>query len=91
MSLASPARSQEPLAGRGEDIYNRALRSLLEANHKGEIVAIDIETGEYELGANVLLASKALRARNPDAKIWAVKMGCRAAHRIGPRSKVETP
>ena len=91
MSVSSPARSQELLAGRGEEVYNRALRPLLEANHKGEIVAIDIETGEYEPGANVLLASKALRARNPDAQIWAVKIGYRAVHRIGPRSKVETP
>lgn len=90
MSVLSPARSQESLAQRGEEIYHHALRPLLEANHRGEIVAIDIATGEYELGANVLLASKALRARKPDAQIWVVKIGYRAVHRIGPRSKVET-
>ena len=82
MNVPLPARSQEPLAARGEEIYRRALRALLEANHKGEIVAIGVETGEYELGATVLLASEALRARKPDAKIWVVKVGHRAVHRI---------
>ncbi len=85
-SLAEVRR--ESLAQRGEAIYHRDLRPLLEASHTGEIVAIDIETGEYELGANVLIASKALRARNPDARIWSVKIGSPAVHRIGPRSKV---
>ena len=79
--------SPEPLAQRGEAIYNRDLRPLLEPEHRGEVVAIDTETGEYELGANVLLASKALRARKPNAQIWVVRVGHRAVHRIGPRSR----
>ena len=83
-----PPRYPEEFARRGEEIYDRDIRSLVQAN-KGKIVAIDIETGEYEIGENVLIASKSLQARKPDAQIWVVRIGSPAVHRIGPRAKTE--
>jgi hypothetical protein len=89
MSVRTPRYPKEEFARRGEEIYDRDIRPIVEANHKGKIVAIDIETAQYEIGENVLVTSKALQARNPDAQIWVVRIGHRAVHRIGLRSKTE--
>ncbi|HZO89194.1 MAG TPA: hypothetical protein VFB38_12740 [Chthonomonadaceae bacterium] len=58
----------------------------VEAENKGKIVAIDIETGEYALGDDVLTASQALFDRNEDAQVWVVRVGDPAVHRIAPCS-----
>ena len=46
-------------------------------------MAIDIETGEFEMGDDALAASGELLARCPDAQPWLVRIGHRAVHRFG--------
>jgi hypothetical protein len=84
--LREPRYSKEEHARRGEDIYQHRLRALLEAGNEGKIVAIDVDTGEYELANKVLSASQRLLERLPNAQIWCVRIGHRAVHRFGPRS-----
>ncbi len=86
---ANQSRPVESFAQWGEEIYNRDIRPLVEADNKGRIVAIDIATGEYQIGENVLIASKTLRVRVPNAQIWVVRVGHRAVHRLSPRSRTE--
>ncbi len=81
-----PRYSKEEHARRGEAIYERELRSQLEPTNQGKIVAIDVDTREFELADNVITATKRLLARLPDAQIWCVRVGHRAVHRFGPRS-----
>jgi len=50
-------------------------------------VAIDIETGAYELDADELAASDRLLARIPNAQIWLCRVGSRYARRFGPRQR----
>ena len=90
MVVKQPRYPKEEFARRGDEIYNRDIRPLVETEaNKGKIVAMDIETGDYEIGDNALLAAKALQARRPDAQIWGVRVGHLAIHRIGPRSRTE--
>ena len=56
---------------------------------KVKVVAIDIETGAYAVDENALAAARCLRARQPDAEVWFVRVGHRALHRIGIRSVME--
>ena len=49
MIARMPRYPKEEFARRGEEIYNRDIRPLLEANNRGMFVAVDIETGEYEV------------------------------------------
>jgi hypothetical protein len=42
---------------------------------RGKIVAIDIETGAFEIADELLAASKQLTARLPDAQTWFVRIG----------------
>ncbi len=75
--------SPEEIADRGDEIYERDIRSLVEPAHRGEVVAIDIETGLYEVAEDVVTASDRLLSRAPNAEIWFVRAGDRALHRMG--------
>lgn len=83
MAIRKPRYSQEESARRGTEIYERHVRAQVEAGNKGKIVAIDIETGEYSLGDNVLSAAQPLFDRNDDAQLWGVRVGHRVIHHIG--------
>lgn len=74
--------SKEEHARRGCALYEK-LRSQLEATHQGQIVAIDVESGAFEIAAQTLDAADQIRARYPDAQIWFVRVGHRAVHRFG--------
>jgi hypothetical protein len=71
------------VARRGDAIYDRSIRALVEPAHEGEVVAIDIETGAFALGPDALTAARRLRVLQPDAEVWLVRVGSRALHRIG--------
>ena len=80
---SKPRYSAEETARRGDEIYDRQIRAAVEAEHRGEVVAIDVETGAYALGESAITASKKLLAEYPHAEIWLVRIGHRALHRIG--------
>jgi hypothetical protein len=83
-----PRYSKEEFASRGDEIYERRLREILEDGSQGKFVAIDIETGAYEVDENELAASDRLVARVPNAQVWLRRVGSRYARRFGslPRS-----
>ncbi|HVT79672.1 MAG TPA: hypothetical protein VHM90_03365 [Phycisphaerae bacterium] len=79
------------VAVRGERIYQEKLRSLLEPAHKGKIAVINIETGEYELDSEHIVAIKRARARWPEGVFFSVRVGFETIAHIGSRfrSKAE--
>jgi hypothetical protein len=54
-----PRYSRDEFARRGDEVYERNLRSLLDRENEGKFVTIDIETGTYEVDANELAVSVA--------------------------------
>ena len=84
MTVRQPRSSKEEFARRGNESYERQIRPQVEAGNTGKIVAIDIETGAYEVAEDLLTASDRLWARSPDAQPWFVRIGYRAVHRFGP-------
>jgi len=83
MGATIPRYSKEEFARRGQDIYERTIRPRIEAGNEGKFVAIDIETGAYEIDSDDYTATERLLAREPDAQIWLLRVGHRAAYRIG--------
>lgn len=75
--------SKEEIARRGDEIYESVIAPSLKRSDKGKILAIDIETREYELATDELTAGDRLRARLPEAQIWLVRVGSRSVHRFG--------
>ena len=75
--------SKEEFARRGNEIYESQVRSEVEDGNYGKIVAIDIETGSFELAKDTMTASDRLLERYPDAQIWCVRVGHKGVHRFG--------
>lgn len=80
-----PRYSKEEFAQRGDAIYERDIRPVVETGNEGRFVAIDIETGAYEVDADELAASDRLFARVPTAQVWLRRVGSRYARRFGGR------
>jgi hypothetical protein len=86
MTVRQPRYSKEEFAQRGHELYNTQIRSQVETNNDGKIVAIDVETGAFEVASDSLTAAKQLLLRYPDAQIFGIRIGHRAVHRFGFRS-----
>jgi hypothetical protein len=86
MAVRQPRYSKEEFAQRGDALYESEVRNQVEEGNHGKIVAIDIETGAFEVGNDSLTAAKQLLKRYPEAQIFGVRIGHRAVHRFGFRA-----
>jgi hypothetical protein len=75
--------TSDEVAARGEAIYAQRIRALVEDAHKGKFVLIDIETGDYEVDADDLAATKRALAKRPEAILYGLRIGSPAAYRLG--------
>jgi hypothetical protein len=82
-----PRYSKEEFARRGDEIYEFQVRPQVEEGNHGRIVAIDIETGDFEVDKSEIAACDRLEARHPDAQIWIVRIGSRHVRRFGGRTR----
>jgi len=78
---------KEEIAERGDAIYENDVRPRLSSEDDGKFVAIDIETGTYEIDSDELEACDRLRTRIPHAQIWMVRIGSRSVHRFGAQQR----
>jgi hypothetical protein len=86
MTVREPRYSREEFARRGEEIYEQKVRSSLQPGDEDKFVAIDIESGGYELDRDDFAATERLLSRYPDAQIWLTQVGQPAAYRLGASS-----
>jgi len=75
--------SKEEFARRGDALVESKVRPNLTAADEDKYVAIDIETGEYELDKNEIRATERLRKRVADPQIWLVHVTLGYLHRFG--------
>ncbi len=83
MSIRQPRYSKEEFTRRGTEWYEKQVRPQVETGNHGKIVAIDIETGLFEVAETGLTAAERLYARCPDAQPWCVRIGVGPVHRFG--------
>jgi hypothetical protein len=86
MKIRQPRYSKEEFAQRGTEVYETQVRPQVEESNYGKIVAIDIETGAFEVADDLITASKRLSTRLPDAQTWFVRVGYPAVDHFGARS-----
>ena len=87
MAVRQPRYSKEEFAQGGDLIYQTQIRPQVETDNRGKIVAIDIETGDFELDVREIAACDRLEALHPDAQIWIVRIGSRHVRQFGGRTK----
>lgn len=81
--------SPQEVVDRGEAIYQKQIRAQVEGGNKGKFVVIDIKSGDYEVDTEDIDASLRLLARHPDAVIYGLRIGHRAAYKLGCRFQPE--
>lgn len=86
MTIRQPRYSKEEFANRGNALYETQVRPQIEVGNHGKIVAIDIETGAFEVADDLLTASAHLLDRQPDAQTWFIRIGHQAVDHFGARS-----
>ena len=83
----TPARQRRPKEETrllGEAIYERDIRAQVEADHCGEIMAIDVDSGDYAIAETVLDAAKHLREQRPEVvDVWLLRIGYKALYSFG--------
>lgn len=73
----------EDVARLGKAVYDKLQTQLESVENMGKIVAIDITSGDYEIGDDVLVISDRLKARQPLAEMWAERIGFNAVYSVG--------
>lgn len=76
---------KDEFARRGDAFYEQEIRPQLKPEDDGKFLAIDIESGMYEMDDDEWEAGNRLRTRIPEAQIWIVRVGSRHVHRFGGR------
>ena len=86
--MARTKYSREEVAARGEAIYDQKIRPEVEIQNKGKYLVLDIETGEFEIDQDDLVATKRIMAKRPNAVLYGLRIGYPAAYRLGGFAKV---
>ena len=86
MAVRQRRYSKEELAQRGQELYESGIQQQVETGNNGKIVAIDIETGVFEVDENLVTATSRLFEQYPDAQPWVIRIGHRAVDHFGARS-----
>ena len=79
-----PARPKDETARLGKEIYERDIRPVVEADHDGDVVAIDVESGNWAIGHEAPEAVGRLRNQCPEAHdILCLRVGRIAVYSFG--------
>jgi hypothetical protein len=69
---------------RGKQLYKERIRALVETEENiGKIVSVDVDTGDYHIGRDVLQAAERLHQAHPDAAVWSERIGYDAVYALG--------
>ena len=74
--MGHPRYSTEEIGRRGQELYDQQIRPVVEEEGNiGKILAVDIETGEYEIDENHMTAIHRALAKHPDAALYSLRIG----------------
>ena len=75
--------NETEVAERGNSLYEQIRLMVETAENIGKIVSIDVETGDYEIDADVFKAGRRLQGRHPKALIVEKRIGYDAVYTLG--------
>jgi hypothetical protein len=84
-TMSQTSYRADEVVRRGEEIYQRDLKSKVEPIHNGEILVLDIDTGDYEIDREEVAALKRAIDRHPNGTRYIKRIGFPATHRLGGR------
>lgn len=82
--MSSPNLSDHKIAQRGEEFYDKQLRSKIEIpGNIGKIISIDLESGDYEIDDDLLTTCRRLQERHEHPLLWTERIGFNAVYAVG--------
>jgi hypothetical protein len=81
--MVKPSYSPDEIARLGDLVYDREVAPHAAPEDAASFVAIDVDSGAYEIAPDELSAIDRLRARKPDAQVWLRRVGAPYTHRFG--------
>lgn len=88
--MIKPRYTLDEIARLGDAAYDREVAPRAGVEDMGRFVAIDVDSGAYEIDADEVVATDRLLERVPGAQCWLRRVGTRYAHTFGPRIQFET-
>src|ERR671910_1534713 len=73
----------QEVARRGKEIYEREIRAEVEPEQEGRFLVVDVNSGSYALADDELEAFDRAQAKTPEGVLYLIRVGRRAAHRVG--------
>jgi hypothetical protein len=73
----------DEVAHRAHELYDRLIRPTVEPSHNGEFLILNTQTGEYEMDADEVAATKRALSRFGGASLFTIRVGQPTAHRFG--------
>jgi hypothetical protein len=89
MTATLPRFTKEEFARRGAEIYRRDIEKTLPVSEVGKFVAIDIESGAWQIDADDFTATEHLLQFIPQAQIWLLRVGSPTTYRRNVNRTVE--
>ncbi len=84
--------SREEVARRAEQLYQQGIREQVETpGNIGKMVIIDVETGDFAVDELGFEAADSLKARNPGARLFGIRVGYNVAASLGGILERTTP
>jgi hypothetical protein len=80
--MLTGTRTTDEIARLGTDVYARVVKPQLLPEHDGKYVAVNVETGEFEIDADDYTAVMRLRAKCPNADVWLERAGYDTAYKF---------
>jgi hypothetical protein len=75
---------REEVTRRANALYESRIRAMVETSENiGKMVIIDIETGDYAIGESDIQAVHTLKEKNPNARLFGIRIGYDVAVSLG--------
>lgn len=83
--MSDSTLTRDEIVRRGREIYERDIRTEVEHDHDGRFLVVDVITGRYEIADDELTAFDRAEKKYPNGPFFLLRVGRRAAHRLGGR------
>jgi hypothetical protein len=89
MPIANYTESE--IVRRGQMLYEQYIRAAIdEVKDRGKLLVINMETGEYEMDVDDVVAAKRAKKRFGEAALFTMRIGYASAYRLGRSSLKST-
>jgi len=83
MNVAQAQLTPDEVVARGKALYEQTIRAEVEEGNVGRLLLVDVTTGNWVMGEDRIEMARRLRARNPQAQNYGMRVGYPATTAIG--------